>query len=56
MQSPLYGRVTKNYDIYGNNNKKKKVSLASLRLLVQKIFFYEVIFFYSLIKVNSSFI
>ena len=38
-QSPLYGRVTKKYDIYRNNNKKNLVTLASLRLLVQKKIF-----------------
>ena len=27
-QSPLYGRVTKKYDIYRNNNKKNLVTLA----------------------------
>ena len=55
-QSPLYGRVTKKYDIYRNNNKKNLDTLAKVRLLVQKIFFYEVNFFYSLIKLNFSLI
>ena len=55
-QSPLYGRVTKKYDIYRNNNKKNLDTLAKVRLLVKKIFFYEVNFFYSLIKLNFSLI
>ena len=55
-QSPLYGRVTKKNDIYWNNNKKKLVTLAKYRLLVQKKFSYEVNFFHSLNKLNSSFI
>ena len=52
------GELRKKYDIYRNNNKKeqKTVTLAKVRLLVQKIFFYEVIFFYSLIKLNFSLI
>ena len=56
QQSPLYGRVTKKYDIYRNNNKKNLVTLAKQRLLAQKNFFYEVNFFHSLIKLNFSLI
>ena len=55
-QSPLYGRVTKKYDIYWNNNKKTQVTLEILRLLAQKKIFYEVNFFHFLIKLNSSLI
>ena len=56
VQSPLYGRVTKKYDIYRNNNKKTQVTLEILRLLAQNKFFYEVNFFHFLIKLNSSLI
>ena len=55
-QSHLYGRVTKKYDIYRNNNKKNQATLEILRLLAQKKNFYEVNFFHFLIKLNSSLI
>ena len=40
-QSPLYGRVTKKYAIYRNNNKKKPV--GKFETVGTKFFFYEYI-------------
>ena len=39
-QSPLYGRVTKKYDIYRNNNKKKPGYFGKIETVgTKKIFF-----------------
>ena len=40
-QSPLYGRVTKKYDIYQNNNKKKPGNFGKSETVGTKIFFME---------------
>jgi len=38
-QSPLYGRVTKKYDIYRNNNKKKPGYFGKIETVGTKKFF-----------------
>ena len=44
-QSPLYGRVTKKYDIYWNNNKKNPGNFGKIeRLLVQFFFLWSKFF------------
>ena len=43
-QSPLYGRVTKKYYIYRNNNKKTLDTLGNVRLLVQNFFLWSIFF------------
>ena len=50
------GELRKNTTSTGTITKKNPVTLASLRLLVQKKKNYEVNFFYSLIKLNFSLI
>ena len=46
-QSPLYGRVTKKYDIYQNNNKKKPSNFGKSETVgTKKNFFYEVFFLF----------
>ena len=54
----MYERVTKKYDIYRNNNKKKKKPsyFGKFETVGTKKNFYEVNFFHSLIKLNSSLI
>ena len=50
------GELRKNTTSTGTITKKTLVTLAGLRLLVQKYFFYELHFFHSLMKFNSSLI
>ena len=45
MQSPLYGRVTKKYDIYRNNNKKTPGIYGKFETVGTKKNFFEVFFF-----------